>query len=139
MDYYYAVILRAEEGEYVAMFPDFPEIATQGKTVAECVYMAKDALELVMRKCILENDTLPEASDFEKITEKAKTIFSEQPYLDKTFAPLVQAIITEDMSQKPVKVTVSFPKGYLQDIDKKAEKLGMTRSGFLVKAALAYE
>lgn len=44
-----------------------------------------------------------------------------------------------DTSQKPVKITVSFPKSALENIDKKAEQLGLTRSGFLVKAALAYE
>ncbi len=52
---------------------------------------------------------------------------------------LKDGILVSVVSQKPVKVAVSFPKYALAAIDLKADKLGLTRSGFLVKAALAYE
>ncbi len=42
------------------------------------------------------------------------------------------------MEMKPVRVSVSFPKSTLEAIDKKAEQLGLTRSGLLAKGALAY-
>jgi len=42
---YPIVITPAEEGGYVVYVPDF-EIGTQGETIAECMYMARDAISL---------------------------------------------------------------------------------------------
>ena len=40
---------------------------------------------------------------------------------------------------RPVKLNISMTRGALAAIDEKARRLGMTRSGFLVRAALAHE
>lgn len=72
-------------------------------------------------------------------TEKAKELLEEDAeYTDLTFDPLFQYFKAPEMSQKPVKVMVSFPKSALETIDKKAEQLGLTRSNYLTKAGLAY-
>lgn len=142
MIYYYAIIKKAGEGGFVAVFPDIPEAFTQGDDIPECIEMATDVLNISLEEYVRERRELPVPSSFEEVTKIAENLFldpEETKYIDTSFAPLVQIIFAEDMSQKPVKIMVSFPKGYLQDIDKKAEQLGMTRSGFLVKAALAYE
>ncbi len=138
--FYLACIFQAKEGGFVIEFPDIPEAFTQAENYAECMEMAEDVLNVSLEEYVRERKKLPEPSNFEEAKKFALKELQENPdTLDTNFDPLVQIIKTADMSQKPVKVTVSFPKSYLQDIDKKAERLGMTRSGFLVKAALAYK
>lgn len=139
MDSYFAILLKAKEGGFVAIFPDIPEAFTQGEDIQECVEMAKDVLNISLEEYVRERRVFPTPSTLEEIRVKAKEELAENAdTLDISFEPLIQLIVANDMSQKPVKVTVSFPKGYLDTIDQKAEKMGMTRSGFLVKAALAY-
>jgi predicted RNase H-like HicB family nuclease len=41
---YVARIEEAEEGGYIAYFPSLPGCVTQGETLEEVIYMAKDAL-----------------------------------------------------------------------------------------------
>lgn len=140
MENYFAILLKAKEGGYIAFFPDIPEAVTQGEDLAACIEMAHDVLNTSLEEYVRERRKFPLPSSLAEIKEKAKTEIAENgDTLDLSFDPLFQLIIADDMSQKPVKFTVSFPKGYLDTIDKKAEKLGMTRSGFLVRAALAYE
>lgn len=140
MESYFAILLKAKEGGYIALFPDIPEAVTQGEDIAECIEMAKDVLNSSLEEYVRERRNFPAPSSLAKIREKAKTEIAENSdTLDLSFEPLFQLVFADDMSQKPVKITVSFPKGYLDTIDKKAEKLGMTRSGFLVRAGLAYE
>lgn len=139
MDSYFAILVKAKEGGFVAIFPDIPEAFTQGEDIQECVEMAKDVLNISLEEYVRERRVFPTPSTLEEVRAKAKEELAENAdTLDISFEPLIQLIVANDMSQKPVKVTVSFPKGYLDAIDQKAEKLGMTRSGFLVKAALAY-
>lgn len=139
MDSYFAILVKAKEGGFIAIFPDIPEAFTQGEDIQECVEMAKDVLNISLEEYVRERRVFPTPSTVEEIRAKAKEELAENAdTLDISFEPLIQLIVANDMSQKPVKVTVSFPKGYLDTIDLKAEKLGMTRSGFLVKAALAY-
>jgi hypothetical protein len=45
---------------------------------------------------------------------------------------------TPDVNMTPVRVTVSIAKSELAAIDQKARLAGLTRSGFLVTAAQAY-
>lgn len=44
MTYYFSIFLPVREGGYAIFFPDFPEIASEGETVDECMVMAQDAL-----------------------------------------------------------------------------------------------
>ncbi|MFA6601973.1 MAG: type II toxin-antitoxin system HicB family antitoxin [Candidatus Paceibacterota bacterium] len=41
---YVATIKSAKEGGYTAMFPTLPGCITEGDTIEEVIYMAKDAL-----------------------------------------------------------------------------------------------
>lgn len=140
MNYYYAIITKSKERHFIAEFPDFPEGFTQGNTLPECYEMAEDVLNICIEEYIRERRDLPVPSSYEQAEAKAKEIMEEdKDMLDLSFAPLIQIFKAPEVSQKPVKLTVSFPKYALDTIDAKADKMGMTRSGFLVKAALAFE
>ena len=41
MTYYFSIFLPVREGGYAIFFPDFPEIASEGETVDECMVMAR--------------------------------------------------------------------------------------------------
>lgn len=139
MKYYYAFILKSKKNGYAVFFPDFPEASTQGDTLEECYEMGEDALKITLEEYMRERRELPVPSDFETVKQAAeKEALEDADLTDMSFAPLIQIFKTPEISLKPVKITVSFPKYALDAIDLKAEKLGMTRSGFLVKAALAY-
>ncbi len=140
MKYYYAYILKDKKTGYTVFFPDFPEATTQGDTIEECLDLGDEALNITLEEYIRERRNVPEPSKLNEVKKKAKAKMKEYAeLLDLSFEPLIQFFKASDTSQKPVKITVSFPKSALENIYKKAEQLGLTRSGFLVKAALAYE
>lgn len=139
MSSYFAIITKSTDGYFIAEFPDFPEAVTQGKDLEECIFMAQDVLNISLEAYTLERRNIPTPSTIEQIKEKAKELLEEDAeYTDLTFDPLLQYFKAPEMSQKPVKVMVSFPKSALETIDKKAEQLGLTRSNYLTKAGLAY-
>lgn len=139
MNSYFAVIFEAKEGGFVAHFPDIPEAVTQGETLEECIDMAKDVLDEVLERYIFERREIPVSSSLDVIEEKAQEEIAENgDTLNLSFKPLFQYFKASDMEMKPVRVSVSFPKSTLEAIDKKAEQLGLTRSGLLAKGALAY-
>lgn len=139
MSSYFAIITKSTDGYFIAEFPDFPEAVTQGKDLEECIFMAQDVLNVSLEAYTLERRNIPTPSTIEQIKEKAKELLEEDAECtDLTFDPLFQYFKAPEMSQKPVKVMVSFPKSALETIDKKAEQLGLTRSNYLTKAGLAY-
>lgn len=139
MNYYCSYILRAKEGSFVIFFADFPEATTQGDTLQECLEMGEDAFNITIEEYIRERKHMPAPSSIEETRKKAfLQIEEDKDLVDTSFEPFLQLYKAPDVSQKPVRVTVSFSKATLDTIDIKAEKLGMTRSGFLAKCALAY-
>ncbi len=50
MTYYFSIFLPVREGGYAILFPDFPEIASEGETVGECMVMAQDALSITVEE-----------------------------------------------------------------------------------------
>ena len=50
MTYYFSIFLPVREGGYAIFFPDFPEIASEGETVDECMVMAQDALSITVEE-----------------------------------------------------------------------------------------
>jgi len=52
---------------------------------------------------------------------------------------LLQLVPVPDVQEKPSRVNVSFRKSTLAMIDRKAAATGMTRAGFLAKAAESFQ
>jgi metal-responsive CopG/Arc/MetJ family transcriptional regulator len=52
---------------------------------------------------------------------------------------MYQLIPAPNLDQTPVKVTISLPKAVLDAVDASARNNGMTRSGFLAKAAEGFQ
>ncbi len=55
-EFHVRVVLTREKGGYVVTSPDVPALTTQGRTLAEAIAMAEDALALLRRTCPEEFD-----------------------------------------------------------------------------------
>ncbi len=138
--YYYVSIVPVKEGGYTASIYDFPEAITQGDTIEEAIEMAEDTLAISAEEYTRERRPIPAPSSFEVIKQKTLQEMEEyKEHIDTSRDVFYQLLKMPNVETKPVKISVSFPKNVLEQIDKKAESYGMTRSGFLAQSALAYE
>lgn len=135
--YYPAMFIPAQEGGYAVLFPDLPEAFTQGDTLDEGLDMARDVLTLTLEEYAKERKPLPEPSSMEAV-ESAIQAEMQCEGVDTSRKPLLQFIRATAPDLTPVKLNISMTRGALADIDAKAARLGMTRSGFLVHAARAF-
>lgn len=131
---YFAGIFRTQEGPYAVFFPDFPEAFTQGETLDECLALGADVLATVVEEYTKERKVLPEPTSFDKAWAWAVE-FGKDADLAQGAEPMLQLFRAPEIDLTPVRISVSIAKSTLDDIDAKAGRLGMTRSGFLVKAA----
>ena len=131
---YFAGFFRTQEGPYAVFFPDFPEAFTQGDTLDECLTLGADVLAIVVDEYTKERKALPQPTPFEKAWGWAVE-FGKDADLAQGAEPILQLFRAPDIDLTPVRISVSIAKSTLDEIDAKAGQLGMTRSGFLVKAA----
>ncbi|MDR2488216.1 MAG: type II toxin-antitoxin system HicB family antitoxin, partial [Desulfovibrio sp.] len=111
---------------------------TCADTLDEAYMMASEVLAVMLRDLAGDNKALPAPSSLERVREKTaehlRTI-DHQP----TGEIMYQIVPAPNLDLTPVKVTISLPKALLAAIDTNAGKYGMTRSGFLARAAEAYQ
>jgi hypothetical protein len=98
----------------------------------------EDALRIILRDMTAKQQFLPEPGTLGEVKSQVR----EFRALDGLTTPentIYQFFPVPDLDYTPVKVTISLPKATLAEVDKKAALSGMTRSGFLAKAAARYE
>ncbi len=122
---YPAVIHKGEE-EYGIFLPDFPGVVSGGTTVEECLRNLQDAVETVYE--VTGRKDLPEPSRLDDV------VGSE----DTQGGVVVPADIDPAfLSGRAIRVNLSIPEYLLARIDKKAHEHGLSRSAYMVQAALA--
>ncbi|MCR4963733.1 MAG: type II toxin-antitoxin system HicB family antitoxin [Firmicutes bacterium] len=101
MKYAYTAIFEAEDNGYVVSFPDLPGCITEGDSVEEAVYMARDALCLWLYNKEAEGENIPPASNPQFIAAP-----------ENAFASVV-AVDTDDYRRyydtRAVKKTLTIP------------------------------
>jgi predicted RNase H-like HicB family nuclease len=127
---YYIGILDGSGDVWGVRIPDFPGIHGGGATAEEAVDDAITALREVGAIMSSEGKQLP----------KARTL--AEVLADKTSAPNIKAGELAVMVPllvdrgRPVRANISLDAGLLETIDAEAARRGLTRSAFLVSAAL---
>jgi len=121
---YVALIHREPGSDYGVSFPDFPGCITAGATLDEAVEMGQEALGLHIRGMVEDGEPVPAASSLE-------TVMADPQNRDATAVLMVAPV----MPAKIVRVNISLPEDVLGAIDRHAEQQGLTRSGFLARAA----
>jgi hypothetical protein len=101
--------------------------------------MAVDALAGHLEALVDDDDPIPPPSAREKAWESLRA-----EYESLGLGPLpentgMHPVMAPDLNMRTKQVAVSFKKYALDMIDRKAEAAGMTRSGFLLKAAQEYQ
>ncbi|MDR2488214.1 MAG: type II toxin-antitoxin system HicB family antitoxin [Desulfovibrio sp.] len=135
---YYAVFAPEQEGKVSVWFPDVPGCATWGESMEHAFAQAMDALEGHLEALADDADPIPPQSAYDVVWDKVHRDFEKE---GETMPPgtILQLVPAPDINEKPARVNVSFRRSTLGMIDKKAELAGMTRSGFLARAAEAYQ
>ncbi len=121
---YIALIHKEPNSSFGVSFPDFPGCISAGDSMEEARSMAAEALGLHLEGLAQDGDAVPEPSSIE-------AVMAERENRDAV-AILVDA--PRDTS-KAVRVNITLPADVLDEIDRYAESQGLTRSGFLARAA----
>lgn len=124
MTQYIALIHKDAGSDFGVSFPDLPGCITAGATLDEARALAAEALALHLEGLAEDGDTVPAPASLDAIMQEAAN--------RDAVAFLVEAPQT---SEKTVRVNITLPESVLEAIDRAADRQGMTRSGFLVRAA----
>ncbi len=123
---YIALIHKDADSDFGVSFPDLPGCVTAGTTIDEARALAAEALALHIEGLIEDGDEIPPPSDLD-------TIMKERANKDAV------AVLVEGPAKAPktVRVNITLPEDVLDTIDRVSERIGTTRSGFLVRGARA--
>ena len=118
MEYVYpAIFHKNEDGSYSVIFPDLPGCISEGKNLANALFLAQSALKQWIGYMFDEKQHISRASSLEDIEVS-----------DGEFVNLVCA----DVSNRAVRRTISIPKW----MDDKVVKSGLSLSKVLQEALI---
>ena len=121
---YIALIHKDTNSDYGVSYPDLPGCISAGATLDEARSMAAEALALHLEGLAADNEAVPEPSSLEAIMS--------DPENQTGVAILVDPPKT---AGKSVRLNITLADDLLETIDRYAEANGLTRSGFLARAA----
>lgn len=121
---YIGLIHKDADSDYGVSFPDFPGVVTAGTDLDDARLMAEEALSLHVEGLLEDGDAIPEPSSLDDVMKDGEN--------KKAVAILVSL---KSESKRAVRLNITLPEDVLRDIDAYAEAHGLTRSGFLARAA----
>ena len=122
---YIALIHKDENSDYGVSFPDFPGCVSAGETLEEAKAMAQEAVINHMSLLKEMHEQVPAPTTLEEIMscpENRSAI----------------AFLVEVPSHHTVRINITLPEDVLAIIDRRAQRLNLSRSAFLVEAALHF-
>nr|WP_304656177.1 type II toxin-antitoxin system HicB family antitoxin [Neorhizobium galegae] len=118
------MIHKNAESDYGVSFPDFPGVVTAGATLDEARHMAEEALAFHVEGMVEDGETIPEPSSLE-------SVMANPDNLDG-----VAILVTlKTQVARAVRINITLPEDVLERIDRFAADHGLSRSGFLARAA----
>ncbi|AOG11369.1 MULTISPECIES: type II toxin-antitoxin system HicB family antitoxin [Rhizobium/Agrobacterium group] len=124
MQNFIGLIHKDPDSDYGVSFPDFPGVATAGTDLDDARRMAEEALAFHVEGMIEDGEAIPEPSSLEAIMS--------DPGNSDAVAVLIPL---RTPAKKAVRVNITLAEDLLRAIDAHAEAHGLTRSGFLARAA----
>jgi len=124
MRQYIGLIRKEAKSDFGVSFPDFPGVATAGKSLDDARAMAEEALAFHIEGLAADGEAIPEASSLEDVMSA--------PH-NRDGVVILIAAKTE--APKAVRVNVTLPEDVLRQIDRYAAAHGFTRSAFITRAA----
>lgn len=138
MAVYYAGFIPTD-GVYAVLFPDLPGCNTEGATLEGAFAMAIQAVGDHVVALADDGDEVPAPSSKAEAMEKLREQYAGLDLGELPEGTELHPVQSPNLDSQIKKVAVSFSQYKLDMIDRKAENLGMTRSGFLAAAASAYD
>jgi predicted RNase H-like HicB family nuclease len=123
--HYIAYLRKTRKSDYGVSFPDFPGCITAGRTLEEARRMAAEALALHAEGIPEDGETLPERSTLDGLVR--------DPALRDAVAFLVPL---DDNAGKAVRINITARQKQIEEIDRRAQAAGLSRSVYIVQAAL---
>jgi predicted RNase H-like HicB family nuclease len=121
---YIAYLHKEKDSDFGVSFPDFPGCITVGRTLEEARSMAVEALALHIQGMVEDGITVPEPSKLDDLQN------------DPDLRHGVAVLVTAELPSKRVRVNITAMESQIAEIDRLAEKAGLTRSGYIVQRAL---
>ena len=121
---YIAYLHKDRDSDYGVSFPDFPGCITAGRTLDEASRMAAEALALQIQGMSEDGDPVPEPSKVDDIAA------------DATKRGAIAFLVSVDPPDATVRVNITARESQMARIDALAEAAGLTRSGYMVRAAI---
>ena len=125
MAQYIALLRKDEDSDFGVEFPNFPGCVTAGTSLDDAARMAAEALAFHIEGLLEDGDEVPEPSALDVISA-SRDAKGAVPFL----------VSVADPRKRAIRVNVTFEKDVLEEIDNYAEAEGLTRSGFLSRAAV---
>jgi predicted RNase H-like HicB family nuclease len=121
---YIALLRKEPDSDYGVDFPDFPGCVTAGSTLDEARRMAEEALRFHIDGMIEDGEDVPPPSSLERVMA------------DETNRDAVAFLVSVPERQgRAVRVNITLPENVLAEVDRFVSEHGLTRSGFLARAA----
>jgi predicted RNase H-like HicB family nuclease len=123
---YYTAILDGSRDVWGVRFPDFPGCHGGGQTPDAAIADATSALREFAAMMVADGEPIPAARTLDELGSDERPGRSE-------YLVMIPLILDRG---RPVKANISLDAGLLEAIDREAERRGLTRSAFLVSAAI---
>lgn len=121
---YIGLIHKEADSDYGVSFPDLPGVVTAGTDLDDARRMAGEALALHVEGLIEDGEQLPEPSTLEMVMADPD---------NRDGVAILVSVATP--VRKAVRLNITLPEDILSEIDAYARTHGLTRSGFLARAA----
>ncbi len=121
---YIALIHKDHDSDFGVSFPDLPGCVTAGVTLDEARAMAVEALALHLEGLAADGEVAPDPSSLEAIMATPENRDGVAILVDPPRA-----------ATKSVRLNITLADDLVERIDRHAEAHGLTRSGFLARAA----
>lgn len=121
---YIAYLHKDQKSDYGVSFPDLPGCITAGATLEEAQRMAREALGLHLAGMVEDGEALPEPSRLDDLAS------------DPARKDAVCFLVSAEAPNRVLRVNITTKESQLRQIDAFAAAAGMTRSTFVVHAAL---
>jgi predicted RNase H-like HicB family nuclease len=121
---YIAYLHKEKNSDFGVSFPDFPGCVTAGKTLEDARRLAVEALRMHIEGMLGDGETIPEPSTLDQLAE------------DRALKNAVAFLVDVDTKDKVERFNITARKSQMDEIDRLAQKRGMTRSAYVVARAL---
>ena len=126
---YYIALIDGDDDVWGARFPDFPGCHGGGSTPDDVIADATSALRMFVADMIAGGETVPPPRTLTQLAADG-----DGPEAgEAAFSTLIPLLLDKG---RPVRANISLDAGLLETIDAEAKRRGVTRSAFLVSAAL---